>query len=133
MDWQDEFLLGIKEIDEQHKMLMHSFSILKEAIAAGHAWSDTHYKIVELKELAIVHFTVEEALMRLFGYPSTEDHRSIHERFLITLDDILNMSIRSAADEEMLKLIREWLTHHILVTDRDYVRHILSGASVVRA
>jgi len=132
MEWKNEYSLGIKEIDDQHKMLLCSFSILKEAIETEQAWSATHYRIVELRDLAIVHFTVEEAMMRLFGYTATEEHRTTHEHFLIRLDDILNMSIRSSADEEMLKLLKEWLTMHILGSDKDYARHILSGASVVR-
>lgn len=132
MEWKSDYSLGIQEIDDQHRMLLRSFSTIKEAIQLEQGWSSTHCSIMELKELALMHFTLEESLMRLFGYPETEEHRSTHKHFLVTLDDILNMSIRKSADSKMLALLQDWLTEHILGTDKDYARHILSGAAIVR-
>ena len=83
--------------------------------------------------MALIHFAVEEALMRLFDYPESDKHNAIHEHFLTRLEDILNRSIHKSADSEMLMFLQEWLTNHILGSDRDYARHILSGAALVRA
>lgn len=133
MEWKNEYSLGIQEIDDQHKMLLHSFSVIENAIRLKQGWSSTHYSIVELKELALMHFAFEEAMMRLFGYPEAKEHRITHKNFLDTLDAMVNKSIRNSADTKMLAFLKEWLTKHINGSDKDYARHILSGASVVRA
>jgi hemerythrin len=133
LEWKEEYSLGIQEIDDQHQALLHSFTEIEQAINSRQKWSNTHYSIVALKEFALMHFAFEEALMRLFGYPETDDHRSTHVRFLATIEDILNSSIRRSADQEMLALLHEWLTKHILGSDKQYARYILAGASVVRS
>ncbi len=133
MEWKNEYSVGIKTIDDQHKMLLHCFANIQNSIFAEQAWSTIHYSIIELKELALIHFAVEDALMELFGYPKIAAHQRTHQNFLYKLDDILNISTRKSANKEMLKLLEEWQKKHILGDDRDYADFILSGATVVRS
>ncbi|MCX7150158.1 MAG: hemerythrin family protein [Rhodocyclales bacterium] len=133
MKWKNEYSLGIQEIDDQHRLLLSSFSVIEEAIKLKQGWSNVHYSIIGLKELARMHFTFEEALMRLFAYPEAKEHRSDHEYFFVRLAAIENNSLRNSTENELLEFLREWLTIHILQTDMGYARHILSGASVVRS
>lgn len=133
MKWKNEYSLGIQEIDDQHRLLLSSFSVIEEAINLKQGWSNVHFSILGLKELASMHFTFEEALMRLFSYPEAKAHRGDHEYFFARLAEIENHSLRNSAERELLEFLREWLTSHILHTDADYARYILSGASVVRS
>ncbi|MEI7843918.1 MAG: bacteriohemerythrin [Gallionellaceae bacterium] len=133
MEWKNEYSLGIQEIDDQHKALLRSFNKIKEAIRTEQAWSGTHFSILELREHALSHFAVEEAMMRLFGYPETEAHRESHKLFLAKLEDISNSSIRKSASTKMLASLQEWLTNHIVESDKDYAQFILAGATVVRS
>jgi len=134
MKWKNEYSLGIQEIDNQHKQLLHSFSVIEDAINLnpGREWASIHYSIVELQHLARMHFSFEESLMRLFGYPKTKEHSSEHEYFFVKIREIESHSIRNSMELEMLEFLRVWLTKHILGIDRDYARHILSGAVIVR-
>src|ERR1035437_10171856 len=91
--WKNEYSLGILEIDNQHKSLIHCFASIEASIKAGHTWSSTHFNIVSLKEVARFHFSCEEALMRLFGYPDIEEHSSQHEHFFTFLAEIENNSL----------------------------------------
>ena len=133
MKWKNEYSLGIQEIDAQHRLLLTSFAVIEEAIKLKQGWSNVHFSIVGLKELARMHFTFEEALMRLFAYPEAKEHRSDHEYFFARLAEIENNSLRNSTERELLDFLQEWLTNHILDTDAGYARHILSGASVVRS
>jgi hemerythrin len=132
MEWKDEYSLGIAEIDEQHKSLLQGFSVVEQTLRDGRGWADTHYAIVELTTLAIRHFSFEEALMRLFGYPHLDDHEHGHRYFFIRLEEIERQALRASAESEMVEFLREWLTRHILGDDRGYAAYILSGAQVVR-
>lgn len=133
MKWKNEYSLGIEEIDDQHRLLLSSFSVIEEAISLKQSWSNVHYSIVGLIDLARMHFTFEEALMRLFAYPEAKEHRKEHEYFFVKLAEIENNSLRNASEGQLLEFLREWLTSHILKTDAGYARHILSGAPVARS
>lgn len=133
MDWKDEYSLGIQEIDDQHKSILLGFSALEDAIKLGEGWSSIHFSIVELKAVARMHFSFEEALMRLFGFSQSSDHGSEHEYFFARMEEIESRSLRNSLGTEILEFLHSWLAMHILGVDRDYAMHIFSGASVVRS
>jgi hemerythrin len=133
MEWKDEYSLGIVEIDDQHKLLMGGFSSIEESIVQNKGWSETHYAIVELIKIAHMHFSFEEALMRIFGYPGTEPHQMEHQHFFAKLDSIERLALKETAKIEVVTFMQDWLANHILANDRAYAKHILSGAQVVRS
>ncbi len=132
MEWKDEYSMGILEIDNQHRLLLRSISVIEESIRLNQGWSNTHYAILELIQLARMHFSFEEALMRMFAYPRMDTHQDEHQHFFTRLDGIERQSLRKSAEAEMIDFLKSWLTKHILVSDRDYAKHIFSGAPVVR-
>ena len=132
MEWKDEYSLGILEIDNQHKLLLRSFTVIQESIESNQGWSITHYAIVELIQLARMHFSFEEALMHMYAYPGSEKHQKEHQRFFDHLERIERQSLKKSAEVEMVQFLEDWLKIHILGTDRGYANHIFSGAQVVR-
>lgn len=132
MKWKDEYSVGILEIDDQHKLLLRSFTTIEEAINRNEGWSHTHYAIMDLVQLAYMHFSFEDAIMRLFAYPNIEAHQKEHQSFFDRLESIERHSLTKSADVEMIQFLREWLATHILGSDRDYAHHIFSGAQIVR-
>jgi hemerythrin len=132
MEWKDEYSLGILEIDNQHKLLMNGFSTIEESIVSDLGWSNTHYAIVELIKIAHMHFTFEEALMRMFGYPGSDAHQMEHQNFFEKLDNIERLALKEKAKIEIVDFMQDWLATHILVNDRGYAKHIFSGAQVIR-
>ena len=133
MHWRDEYVLGIQEMDNQHKTLIQGFTAIEEAIRLEKNWSTIHFNITDLKDFARFHFSCEEALMRMFGYPEIKLHTAEHTHFLKVLSDIETNSIRKSVEKDLVKFLRLWLTKHIVGSDREVARHILSGASVMRS
>jgi hemerythrin-like metal-binding protein len=133
MKWKDEHSVGIHEIDNQHKLLLRSFSVIKESIKLDQGWSDTHYALVELIQLARVHFSFEEAIMRMFGYPGMHAHQKEHQRILLKLDSFERASLKKPAETEMVPFLEDMLVAHMLGSDKGYVKHIFSGAQVIRS
>ena len=132
MHWRDEYVLGIQEMDNQHKTLIQGFTAIEEAIRLEKNWSTIHFNITDLKDFARFHFSCEEALMRMFGYPEIKLHTAEHTHFFKVLSDIEINSIRKSVEKDLVKFLRLWLTKHIVGSDREVARHILSGASVMR-
>jgi hemerythrin len=69
--------------------------------------------------------------MRLFGWEGAEGHEQDHLHFFVRLDEIERRSLTENISSEMVTFLESWLTGHIMVTDKAYARHILSGAPVV--
>jgi hemerythrin-like metal-binding protein len=131
MEWKDEYSVGILEFDNQHKLLLRSFSVIEETINLGQGWSNTHYAIVELIQLTRAHFSFEEALMRMFGYPETEAHQKDHQNFMVRLDSFECNSLNKSSEMEMVQFLEDGLTAHMHEGDKGIAKHIFSGAQVV--
>jgi len=133
MEWKDEYSVGILEIDNQHKVLLHSFSVIEETMNLDQDWSNTHYAIVELIQLTRTHFSFEEALMRMFGYPETEAHQKDHQYIMVRLDSFERHSLNKSSDVEMVQFLQDGLMAHMHDSDKGIAKHIFSGAQVVKS
>ena len=133
MHWRDEYSLGIPEIDNQHKTLIGLFDAIEEAVRLGKTWSTIYFHIAELRDFARFHFTCEEALMRLFAFPDINLHTAEHTHFLKFLSEMESSSLRKSVEKDMVKLLRSWVTKHIVGSDRDFSRHVLAGVAVKTA
>jgi hemerythrin-like metal-binding protein len=133
MQWQDEYSIGIKEIDSQHQELVRLFLQITESVAAELDWSEIHLRILQLGRFAEFHFKFEDALMRVFAYPESVEHAVFHEQFFAKLKVIEESAIVDEVRHDMVKLLLDWLSGHILVADKAYAKFILGGAAVVRS
>lgn len=133
MEWKDDYAVGIREIDEQHKELVGLFARVADSIGSELAWPEIHYQLVELKTFATFHFEFEEALMRLFGYTEQSEHADAHKKFFDKLHIIEQSTIRDEVKLEMVRFAFDWLFSHIGTADKAYAKHILDGAAVVKS
>jgi len=125
--WKDEYNVGIAEIDKQHQKLfeigarIYDLALLDDGI-------DHYDEIVgileELKEYAQYHFQYEEKLMDQHAYDAFETHKMEHYFFTKKLQRTNLDEIDDAQDEaisNLLNFVADWITSHILNTDRQYV------------
>lgn len=129
-NWADNLLIGIHEIDLQHRVLFDVVARLELAISSDDKWSAVHFALVELTNFVNIHFAVEEALLRLHDYPDMEAHVAEHRKFCADLAEIKGHSIRKDISAEMTALVKNWLVSHIGGADRAYVQHLRSAAIV---
>lgn len=122
--WKDEYLIGIKEIDEQHKRL---FEIANEAydLLKNNIYVDKYDKIVTilegLREYTIFHFNSEEKYMESIGYKRLFSQKIEHSKFIEKLDKVNLDEIDNNQDEyiiSILEFVVDWIDSHILTTDK---------------
>lgn len=109
--WRDNYITGIKVIDDQHKEL---FKIL-EKLNKSENTNDDLYDIFEaLLEYTVYHFNSEEDL--LSGY-DLKDHRNEHNRLIA----LLNEQDLSVLDNEtpqfrleLVSLVSNWIRTHVI-------------------
>ena len=133
MDWQQEYSVGIEELDKHHQFFFEFFHRLDEAIQAGRSWSDQYYLIEQLREYARFHFAVEEAVMRMHGYAKADHHADIHRSFIDHMHVLEKKALNSEVTLEIADFMRKWFTEHICGEDREYSQAFAEQIERVRS
>ena len=132
MESRNQYLLGIPELDAQHEQLFECIGRLERAVDQRQMELAVYYVIGELKDYARIHFTVEEVVMRLFDYPGLAAHAAEHRDFEASLKALEKMELLHDMHAEAGRLLREWLNHHIRVSDKHYADYILAQRGTAR-
>ena len=111
--WDDALLIGVEQIDAQHKSLVSMLNTLHEASVAGDA-AIVPEIITKLKEYALMHFATEERYMKRNKYPFLFDHMSEHAFFVSKVKDF-TATTSSEIDmlPAVLDFLTKWLIEHI--------------------
>ena len=125
MDWKTKCLIGIPEIDEQHKQLFECIDRLENAKDERQRELAVYFVMDELKDYARIHFAVEEIIMRLFDYPGLEAHIAEHGEFTARLKSLAKIELNHDVHAEAGSFLRGWLTKHIMISDKRYADFIL--------
>jgi len=127
IEWKTELSVGIQEIDEQHQILIKLINNLYHSIIKR-TENEVIYDILnELVQYTVVHFAVEESLMRIFNYPGYDEHKKHHEDLKQQVIDLQTKvwDNESSVSMELFKFLKDWLTKHILMDDKKYVPFFL--------
>lgn len=122
VSWSPELSVGIQELDEQHKILVALVNRLYNEAILKKADNATIGSVLnELIQYTIIHFAVEESLFRIFDYPESDAHQEQHSKLK---EDSLKIQEKfnngTPVDIELMKFLRHWLRHHILIDDKRY-------------
>lgn len=125
IEWNDSFETGIREIDEQHRILVNTLNEANEKLAGDVSLDFVEQITQDLLSYALYHFETEEELMHEYGYAdeSTEDadtHLQQHRSFsgqVVKVRDNLRAGI-PISREELITFLNNWLVNHILNTDK---------------
>lgn len=120
IEWSDTLSVGVKEIDDQHKGLINMINELNKAIQGG--WGKEARKTVidKLVEYTRVHFTTEESVMGISGYPDVEAHKKQHENLIAKVSDYIKKYEQdpNTSSYDLLYFLKGWLTEHIIKSDK---------------
>lgn len=127
ISWSDDLSVGIEEIDEQHKIMVRLVNELYAGIIQKTDEEVVRKTLEELVQYTIVHFAVEESLMRIFDYPQYEEHKKHHQDLTTQVRDLYTKIQTGEAQisMELLNFLRAWLTNHIMIEDKHYSPYFL--------
>ena len=128
IDWSDDLSVGIEEIDQQHRILVGMLNELHEAIHQHKGTEATTQILKRLADYTLIHFSVEEGMMRLLDYPDYDEHKAEHDNLI---EEIQELQTKVAAGKksvnfELLHFLKLWLSNHIQESDRHYIPHFMS-------
>ena len=132
--WNESMTVGVKQFDRDHKrlfyMMVHLNGVLQLEDRRGQIpEGEIDYAVKELEKYFRGHLFREENVMARAGYPDIEAHVEEHCHFMIRVNEISHLSTGSTSAErarEIVQFMYEWLTRHIIVTDRKYMEFLNS-------
>lgn len=127
--WNDEYSLGVEEIDAQHRRLIEIAEEIYQIMRDQ--WRLDKYNQIlivlgELKDYTVYHFQSEEAYMAKIGYKKRFSHALEHSAFVNKLNEIDLSEVDEKQEkylQDLLTMITDWVVNHIMTADKLYVQN----------
>lgn len=131
--WNDQFITGVSEIDEQHRILVALFNEANEKLTTNVSAEFLEHITRDLLSYALYHFETEEELMQSHGYVENQSdaadaHIQQHRQFstkIVAVRDGIKIG-KLISREDLLSFLNGWLIDHILNTDKRLAAFILA-------
>ena len=128
IQWTDKLSVNVASIDAQHKNLVALLNELHDAMKAGKSHDVLSKTLDRLVDYTKTHFAHEEVCMTKTCFAGLKDHKCQH-------DDLAKTVLKFQADFkagktgvtiEVLTFLQNWISNHILKTDKLYSAHLNS-------
>ena len=121
-EWNDKFSVLAKRYDEQHKNLIKILNDLYDAMKVGKSSVILEEIFNSLLDYTKYHFNDEEEMMKKFLYDDYLIHKKEHD---LLAEKVIEFKKKFDNKEilisiELLNFLKDWLTNHIMKTDRKY-------------
>ncbi len=119
-EWRDEYRVGVKLVDQQHRKLVSLVDELHEAMKSGKGSEGARRVLRGLVDYTKTHFQTEEDYMKTHSYPNFQSHKKAHEDLAKQAEELLLQveNGKLTVPIETSKFLKDWLDTHILVTDK---------------
>lgn len=110
-------IVGIEEIDEQHRNLAYLVNRLNEALKHDESKDATELMFDELLLATVHHFETESRYMSQYHYPDRESHEQAHANLVETAKQ-LKRQFQEGQQLQVLQAVKDWLLGHIAYEDK---------------
>lgn len=120
LKWNDSLEVGIKIIDEEHKMIVFLINELYESIVFAKGDEKAEEVLKSFVDCLKINFTVEEELMKTYKYEYYENHKQEHNDLINKIQQLEKKPDENPQDIPIaiLKFFNDWFCNHITIFDR---------------
>jgi hemerythrin len=118
--WQDEFNIGVPEVDFEHRCLIDLINRLHAALGTNAGAEAIQEFLGELHAQISAHFALEETIMNRLGYSRLGPHKEQHEALLDGILDILDSHRQGEFvdyQDVLSERLRRWFVDHFSSED----------------
>jgi len=120
--WNDKYLIGIEQFDNDHKHLMTLLNEIFDVFMSHKRNENRSQEILDaLTTYTTRHFSDEESWMRVRNYSRTKEHVQDHQRFVQRLVE-LKKNFQDGTGHltlDIISFLKVWLLTHIAISDAD--------------
>lgn len=126
IEWGPKYHIGLKSIDNQHKILVDLMNELYEAFGSHKNKKIIKRVLKELLDYTIYHFGNEENMFEKYGYKESENHEEQHQKFIQRIEQFKKDFEKGNAvlSFDLIDFLKKWLLNHILKIDVKYVSYL---------
>jgi len=119
LEWKDQFSVGNRAVDHEHRELIDLVNRLHEALSSGRPKDDVARVFGDLYRAISAHFALEERFMREHRYDEVAQHKADHERLLDELRDLMDdyRDDDTASAEQLMTGVEAWFVNHFKTHD----------------
>ena len=128
IEWSNDLLTGVAEIDSQHREIFRRVNKLSAACGEGTGKEEVLRLLLFLEDYVKEHFAAEERSQLRHGFPDYAAHKSQHARFIA---DLARLTAEVKAEGATLSLVimtnktlASWLVQHIMKMDQDFAKFL---------
>jgi hemerythrin len=126
MDWDDKYSVGVKKMDDQHKVLIDLINQLHDAMLAGKGKQEIELVIKGLVDYTVFHFGFEENLLNENKYPGILNQQTKHKGFIKKVEEFQDdvKTGKLAIGMKVNQFLKDWLFEHIMGEDQKYTAYL---------
>lgn len=124
--WKDEYSVGVKTLDDDHKKLIELVNQFKTAYDYQTSEEFEKESLNALVNYTKFHFNREEDLMEKNEYPDIVAHKKQHQQMIAEVERFVAKYNEQGHEalEEVSDFLSAWLINHINGTDKQYSQHL---------
>lgn len=127
VDSMDGYSVSNKIIDEHHFKLFNLFEKIQILIEEDTCEVKLKSVLLEIKDYTFYHFSYEERLMEIAGYPDLLEHKRLHRNFIDLIDNIM-IEVKEGHSKDACSrtydVLNNWLKNHIMIVDKRYIEYL---------
>jgi hemerythrin len=126
INWDSRFTLNHPIIDREHSAIVKCLNKLHQGIVDQQPSASLLLYFKELIEKTKINFASEEELMKIHQYTNSLDHQVRHNSLLKQVEELYEIVSREdiSLDTKITSFLKSWLTHHIMISDRELVKFL---------
>ena len=121
-EWSDEYLIGIEELDYEHRDLINRLNELHGELTHYDEKGKIEDCLREIQIRVVAHFALEEHFMLDNNYKNYAPHKKEHDDFLAVVADFIDKFLTAPGlsyGDELEKQLQYWIVNHILTSDQE--------------
>lgn len=121
-EWHDDYLIGIEELDYEHRDLINRLNELHGELAQHDEKGKIEDCLREIQVRVAAHFALEEHFMIDNNFFNYTPHKEEHDNFLALIADLIEKFLvdpELSYGDELEKQLQHWIVNHILTSDQE--------------
>jgi len=120
-EWDESFLIGIEELDHEHKVLIDDIKRLHEELTRHDQKLEIEKCLGDIYARMQAHFALEEHVMKEHEYEFFDEHKREHDELLDSFTEYMLQFLNDADVSTSITVegpLKHWVLNHIITSDK---------------